>query len=71
MGRNFLPEGRPEPPVGEEVGECGTSCSRSSSGPVGLSLVQGRDFRSSDDGEAPPVRIVSRSSRGGCSAPRT
>jgi putative ABC transport system permease protein len=60
LGRVFLPEGRPEPPAGEEVGAQWTPVTPGSFATLGIPFLVGRDFASSDAGAAPPVMIVNR-----------
>jgi putative ABC transport system permease protein len=58
--RAFLPEGRPEPPDGEEVRGNWDVVQPGYFATMGLPLVAGRGFSESDDDRSVPVMIVNR-----------
>jgi hypothetical protein len=58
--RAHLPEGRPEPPDGEEVRGNWDVVHPGYFATMGLPLIVGREFTEADDGGAVPVMIVNR-----------
>jgi putative ABC transport system permease protein len=60
MFRFYLPEGRPEPPEGTEIGGPWTVVGRDHFRTMGIPLLQGRDFDSRDDADGVPVIIVNQ-----------
>lgn len=60
LGRAFLPEGRAEPPEGEEVRAMWNVASPGFFATIGVPLLSGRDFTRADHADAPPVMIVNR-----------
>lgn len=58
--RAFLPEGRPEPPDGEEVRGNWDVVQPGYFATMGLPIVAGRGFSESDDDRSVPVMIVNR-----------
>ncbi len=60
LGRAFLPEGRPEPPAGEEVIGPWVVAEPGSFRTLRLPLLKGRDFTDADNAGSTPVMIVNR-----------
>lgn len=58
--RAHLPEGRPEPPDGEEVNANWDVIHPGYFATMGLPVITGREFRESDDASSVPVMIVNR-----------
>jgi predicted permease len=58
--RAFLPEGRPEPPEGEEVRGMWDVIEPGYFGTLRLPMIAGRDFTEADDDASVPVMIVNR-----------
>ena len=60
ISRAFLPEGRPEPPEGEEVRAMWDVVEPGYFATLRLPLIAGRDFTEADDDGSVPVMIVNR-----------
>ncbi|HET7584214.1 MAG TPA: ABC transporter permease [Gemmatimonadaceae bacterium] len=60
LGRVFLPEGRPEPPAGEDVAAEWVVSSPDFFRTLNIPLVRGRAFTARDDSASTPVMIVNR-----------
>jgi putative ABC transport system permease protein len=60
LGRVFLPEGRPEPPVGADQLALWNTVTPRYFATMGIRLVEGRSFDDRDTAGATPVMIVSR-----------
>ena len=60
LGRSFLPEGRPEPPEGQEVSAQWTVVLPGFFRTLGIPMIRGRDFHQGDETDGAPVMIVSR-----------
>jgi predicted permease len=60
LSRAHLPEGRPEPPDGEEVRGNWDVVHPGYFAAMGLPFIAGRDFTAADDERSPPVMIVNR-----------
>jgi putative ABC transport system permease protein len=61
LGRVFLPEGRPEPPAGQDVPAMWVVVSPDYFRALGIALISGRPFADRDAMNATPVMIVSAS----------
>jgi predicted permease len=61
LGRVFLPEGRPEPPAGADVGAAWNVVTPHYFATLGIPIVSGRAFGETDTAKSTPVMIVSRS----------
>lgn len=60
MFRSYLPEGRPEPPEGNEIGGPWTVVGRDHFRTMGIPLHQGRDFDTRDGADGVPAIIVNQ-----------
>jgi putative ABC transport system permease protein len=60
LGRVFLAEGRPEPPVGTDVGAQWITVTPEYFRTLGIRLLEGRAFEARDAADTTPVIIVSR-----------
>jgi predicted permease len=60
LGRAFLPEGRPEPPAGEEVSAQWVVVSPRYFAVMRIPLLRGREFGDTDTESSVPVMIVNR-----------
>jgi predicted permease len=60
LGRSFLPEGRAEPPEGQEVSANWNVVLPGFFRTVGIPMLRGRDFGPGDRADGVPVMIVSR-----------
>ena len=60
LGRAFLPEGRAEPPAGEEVQGMWNVVTPGYFETMRIPVIQGRGFTERDEADAAPVMVVSR-----------